>query len=162
MTIAILCIILIASAVALSFVQATYGTALAFLALCTAGLLDGVTLPVSTYLFWGLAMMIVVALNFILPPQISSSRRGLPYIAGASLAGTFIGLAVGAHGAIITGAVAGAILGGIAYGRTPDGRMVQFPSPKFINYLCAKGLPAAIAMSMAGLSTALLMAAWPQ
>ena len=93
MTIAILCIILIVSAVAFSFIQTTYGTALAFLALCTAGLLPGVTLTVSAYLFWG--------------------------------------------------------------------RILQFPSPKFINYLCAKGLPAAIAMSMAGLSTALLMAAWP-
>ena len=33
MTIAILCIILIVSAVAFSFIQTTYGTALAFLAL---------------------------------------------------------------------------------------------------------------------------------
>lgn len=161
MTIAILCIILIVSAVVFSFIQTTYGTALAFLALCTAGLLPGVTLTVSAYLFWGLAMIIVVALNFILPAAVASSRRGLPYIAGASLAGAFIGLAAGAHGGIVIGAVAGALLGGVAYGRTPDGRILQFPSPKFINYLCAKGLPAAIAMSMAGLSTALLMVAWP-
>ncbi|MCM1163631.1 MAG: hypothetical protein NC339_05215 [Muribaculaceae bacterium] len=161
MLIAFLCIMLIAAGVALSFFSAVYGTALAFLALCTTGLLPGVELPVSTYLFWGTAMVIVVALYFILPRIIAQSRRGLPYIAGASLAGAVIGMAIGSHAAVILGAVVGALLGGVAYGRTPAGRMLQFPSQKFFNYLCAKGLPVAIAMSMAALSATLLLAVWP-
>ena len=58
------------------------------------------------------------------------------------------------HAWMIIGGVAGAILGGIAYSKTPAGKALGFPSSKFLNYLCAKGLPAVIAVCMAG--TALL------
>jgi len=154
----IICIILIVAAVAMSFYSLLYGTALAFLALCTAGLLPGVTLSLTTYIFWGVAMVVTVALCCVLPRPIALSRKGVPYITGASLAGSMAGMAMGSGAATIIGAVAGALMGGVAYGQTPAGRVLQFPSPKFFNYLCAKGLPAAIAMSMAALATGILTA----
>lgn len=153
----IICAILITAAVALSFVSGGYATAIAFLGLCVAGLMPGVEFGASTYIFWGVAMVIVLGLEFILPRTVTRSRLGLPYICVGSLAGVFAGLALSSHAALIIGAVAGAALGGIAYGRTPAGRALEFPSPKFINYLCAKGLPIAVAMSMVGLSAMLLI-----
>lgn len=158
MLIAIICILLIVAGVALSFVSSLYGTVFSFLGLCATGLLRYVDYPFSTYLFWGTAVAIVVVLWFMLPRAVATSRRGLPYMAGASLAGAAIGMAIGGHAAIILGAVVGALMGGVAYGRTPAGRVLEFPSPRFFNYLCAKGLPAAIAMSMAALSATILIA----
>ncbi|MDE5734242.1 MAG: hypothetical protein K2H83_03765, partial [Duncaniella sp.] len=111
-----------------------------------------------TYIFWGAAMLTAVALCCVLPRPIALSRKGVPYIAGASLAGSMAGMAAGSGAATIIGAVAGALLGGVAYGQTPAGRALQFPSPKFFNYLCAKGLPAATAMSMTALATGILTA----
>lgn len=87
MFILVVCIILLVLAVALTFYSSTYGTAVAFLALCTSGLMPGVHLGASTYMFWGVAMLIVIALNFILPQGVTASRLGVPYIFTASLAG---------------------------------------------------------------------------
>ena len=154
MLLTIICIILITAAIVLSFFSAAYASAPAFLALCVAGMSPGLSLSAGTYIFWSVAMILVLALNFMLPPQIASSRRGLPYIAGASLAGVSVAMSVMSHAAIITGAVFGAVLGSVAYGRTPRGRGLGFPSAKFLNYMCAKGLPVAITMSIAGIATA--------
>lgn len=157
MALLIITIILIVAAAATTFYSLLYGTALAFLALCTAGLMPGVSLSLSTYIFWGIAMVVTVALCCVLPRSVATSRNGVPYIAGAALAGGFAGMALGSGAAIIIGAVAGAALGGIAYGRTPQGRSLGFPSAKFFNYLCAKGLPAAVAISMAVLAAAIVL-----
>ncbi|MDE5664671.1 MAG: hypothetical protein K2G17_03225 [Duncaniella sp.] len=105
----------------------------------------------NSLIFWGIATAIVICLEYMLPKKITSSRRGVGYIAGAALAGTFVGLTI-SHEWMIVGAVAGAILGGIAYSRTPAGSIMEFPSSKFLNYLCAKGLPAVVTMCMAGTS----------
>lgn len=157
MALLIITVILIAAAAATTFYSLLYGTALAFLALCTAGLLPGVSLSLGTYIFWGVAMIVTIALCCVLPRPVATSRKGVPYIVGASLAGGFAGMALGSGAAIIIGAVAGAALGGIAYGRTPQGRSLGFPSTKFFNYLCAKGLPSAVSVSMTALATALVL-----
>lgn len=159
MILTLLCIMLILASAAISFISSTWGTPLAFLAVCTAGLLPGIHISTTGYIFWGIAMVIVVALGFVLPRTVSESRRGLPYIAGGALAGALTGLAIGATAAVIIGALAGAVLGGVAYGRTPGGKILEFPTKRFFNYLCAKGLPSAVAMSMNGLAAGLLASA---
>ncbi len=111
----------------------------------------------NSLIFWGISTGIVICLEYMLPKKITSSRRGVGYIAGAALAGTFVGLAM-SHEWMIIGAVAGATLGGIAYSRTPAGRIMEFPSSKFLNYLCAKGLPAVVTMCMVGTSVLWLAA----
>ena len=153
----VLCYIMLVVAVGLCFISAPYAAVTAFLAMCASALVPGISIGGSTYIFWGVAMIIVLALNFILPAEVAASRRGLPYIAGASLAGTLTGVAMASHAAIICGAVLGAALGGIAYGLTPRGRMLEFPSGRFFNYLCAKGFPVAIALSCAGITAAWLL-----
>ena len=153
----IICIILLVLAAALTFYSATYGTAVAFLGLCTAGLIPGIQLEAATYLFWGTAMLIVIALNYILPHGVATSRLGIPYIFTAALAGMLTGLAI-SHAAMIVGAVFAAILGGVAYARTPKGRVLSFPTHKFWNYLCAKGLPAVISFCIIGTAIPIIAA----
>lgn len=155
MFILVVCIILLVLAVALTFYSTTYGSAVAFLALCTSGLLPGVHLGATTYMFWGVAMLIVIALNYILPHAVVASRLGVSYIFTASLAGMLIGLSI-SHAAMIVGAFSAAILGGVAYGRTPKGRQLAYPTPRFWNYLCAKGLPAVISFSITGTTIPIL------
>lgn len=157
MLIAVISIVLAAAAAVFAFFSPSYATALAFLAMCVAGLMPEIHITPAGYLCWGVAMVISVALEFMLPGAVARSRRGVPYMAGAAMAGAFAGLAIGSQAAIVIGAVAGAAFGGIAYGRTPAGSVLQFPSSRFVNYLCAKGLPAAVAMSLCALTAALLI-----
>lgn len=153
----IICVLLLLVAAVLTFYSTTYGTAVAFLGLCTAGLIPGIHLEVGTYLFWGTAMLIVIALNYILPHGVAASRLGIPYIFTAALAGMLVGLAI-SHAAMITGAVFAAVLGGVAYARTPKGQVLTFPSRKFWNYLCAKGLPAVISYCIIGTAIPIIAA----
>ena len=94
-------------------------------------------------------MIIVISLNFILPKTIAKSRLGVPYIFTAALAGMLVGLAI-SHAAMIVGAFIAAIIGGVTYARTPRGRVLDFPTHRFWNYLCAKGLPAVISFCTVG------------
>lgn len=101
--------------------------------------------------FWGAAAAIAFSINQLLPQHISRSRIGLGYIAGASLTGTFAGILLSQAGMII-GAVAGAFIGALAFSRTPRGSDIRYPFSKFINYVCAKGMPAVITACICGLS----------
>ena len=160
MIFAVISIVLTVVAVVLSYYSTVYSSVVAFLGLCCAGLMPQVALPANTYIFWGVAMLIVVALGYVLPPSVTRSRLGMAYIAGASLAGMLAGLSL-SHAAMITGAFAGALLGGVAFAKTPKGKALEFPTSKFFNYLCAKGLPVVITMSIAGTTAAILYTMWP-
>lgn len=105
----------------------------------------------DTVLFWGIAAAIAVGINTLLPKPVASSTEGTPYMTGASLAGAFVGLLLGSAG-LIVGAIAGAACGGIAYSRSPRGSNLDFPSRKFMNYLCAKGLPIVITCCISALT----------
>ncbi|MCM1292174.1 MAG: hypothetical protein NC111_01560 [Bacteroides sp.] len=106
---------------------------------------------ISSVTFWAVAAAIATAINYLLPPSISSSRAGLSYILVASVCGSVIGLLIAASG-IILGAVVGALLGAIAFSRTPQGAVISRPLPKYVNYICAKGLPAVITICICMLS----------
>lgn len=140
--------VLLAGAVVLAFRSNRYAVLTAYAGML--GIAYFLDLNASNSLiFWGVATVIVLGLEYMLPKHIVDSRRGVGYIAGAALAGTFVGLVI-SHEWMIVGSVAGAILGGIAYSRTPAGKVMEFPSSKFLNYLCAKGLPAVITMCIIG------------
>ncbi len=101
--------------------------------------------------FWGAAAAIAYAINLLLPQHISRSRIGLGYIAGASLSGTFAGILLSQAGMII-GSAAGAFIGALAFSRTPRGKEIRYPFPKFINYVCAKSMPTVITACICGLT----------
>ena len=54
--------------------------------------------------------------------------------------------------AMIVGAVVGAVAGGIFFARTPKGAALHFPSKRFLQYLCAKGFPTVVSVSLLGMA----------
>lgn len=109
------------------------------------------SLGLTTLLFWGVAALLVLALNVMLPPRVAKARTGMGYIAGGALVGLVTGFLI-APSWIVLGCILGAVLGSVAYSMTPAGRILEFPSSKFIQYLCAKGLPVVVTLSIAAFS----------
>lgn len=140
--------LLLIAGVTLCFLSNPYAVAAAYTGMLAVGL-TAVHSSATSLIFWGVAAVIVLVIQYLLPRNVARSRLGIGYIAGAALAGAFVGMVM-SHGWMIVGAAVGAILGGIAFSRTPDGAGMEFPSSKFLNYLCAKGLPAVVVMSIAG------------
>ncbi|MCM1109814.1 MAG: hypothetical protein NC336_01250 [Clostridium sp.] len=97
--------------------------------------------------FWGAAAVIVFGLSVLLPTPVVTSRRGVAYVVVATIAGLFVGLLVSAN-VMVLGGVVGAFCGALAYSRTPAGRVLDFPSRRFTDYLCAKALPPVITLSI--------------
>lgn len=106
---------------------------------------------------WGVATGIVVAIELMLPIAVAKATNGMGYIAVGALAGTIVGMVGLNYGWMIVGAAAGSLLGCMAYSRTPSGQRLRFPSSQFIQYLCAKGLPTVVTMSMIGISIMLII-----
>ncbi len=134
----------------LCFMSKRWATPVAYGAMWLCFLSGLVTIEMSTLLFWGLATAICVAIDVMLPPQVSRSCTGLYHIAGGSLAGAVVGMCANTMAGVIVGAALGAFFGALAFSRTQSGRPMHFPSSKFFNYLAAKGLPAIVLMSMLG------------
>lgn len=135
-----------------SFASWRWAVATSYLALWPLYYLPEFAIPDGIMTFWGIATLIALGINYMLPFHIASSRVGMPYIAGGSLCGTLIGLITASQAAMICGAAVGALCGGIAYSRTPRGHSLDFPSTPFFNYLLAKGLPLIVVMSTAGIA----------
>ena len=154
----ILTVIFSLGAIVLSFLDGSVAAVVAFAALCCTGFIPGIDPGATVFIFWGVAAAIVLGLRFMLSESVRRSRLGLPYITGAALAGMLVGLALSSHAAIVAGAFIGAALGGVAYARTPAGKVLEFPSSRFLNYLCAKALPAIVTMSIVGTAAAMLTA----
>ncbi|MDE5785681.1 MAG: hypothetical protein K2H98_04025 [Duncaniella sp.] len=144
------------AAIVVTFMSRPWAAAAALVALGIAGSSDAVDISGATLFFWLVAAAIVTIIVMILPRTVARATMGVPYIAGASLAGMFIGLCIG-HAAIIIGAVVGALLGAIAYCRTPSGRALGFPGRKAVNYLCAKAFPIVITFCMVGETVAAII-----
>lgn len=150
-------IALMAICVVMMFMPRTPACIVGYMALWTARFSGYTPFTTSTMIFWGVVVIIVAANRFLLPAQIRLSRRGIGYIAGGAIAGMAVGLTLYRPATVITGAVLGAFLAAIAYTRTERGKVLQFPTAKFFNYLGAKGLPAVMAASMVGLILAALI-----
>lgn len=153
MTIACIIISLLAiiAALAATFTARPWAPLAALCALVVLTATPANVPTLSTILFWGAAAAIAFGINKLLPPAISQSRTGLAYIAAASLAGTFVGLII-SQAAMIIGAVAGAFIGALAFSRTPAGTAIRSPFGKFVNYICAKAMPAVITCCICGIS----------
>ncbi len=145
-----------AVALAMTFVPSRWSALAAWTGLLFFVLSGNVVLSTGQMVFWAVAAAMVAALGFLLPQAVARSRHGVTYIAVGTLLGVLIGmLASGA--AMIVGAAAGALAGGVAFSRTPGGRNINFPSRQFFNYLGAKGLPAVVTLCILGIALALLI-----
>lgn len=142
-------IILVLAGLRHSWCSRRYAPALALAALMLTIPLKSVDW--NTVIFWGVAAGIAIGINVLLPGPVAKSTDGTPYMTGASITGAFVGLLLGSAG-LIVGAMAGVVCGGIAYSRSPRGGNLEFPSRKFMNYLCAKGLPITITCCISALT----------
>lgn len=140
------------AAIAGTWMSRFWSVIAAYVSLCLLYLFPASGVAGGTLVFWGMAAVVATAIGLMLPPEIARTRRGMPYITIGALAGTFTGLIISQAGMII-GAVAGALCGAVAYSRTPAGVALEFPSARFFNFTCAKGLPAAVTTCLCGLVT---------
>ena len=117
----------------------------------------GAPISMGQLIFWGAASAIAICIMVLLPNVVRKSDLGVRFIVTGALAGVAIGVLANTMAAIIAGAALGVIFGGVAASRTRVGRVLDFPTKRFFNYLCAKGLPMVVAMSMIGILASFLI-----
>ncbi len=117
----------------------------------------GAVLSIGQLIFWGVASAIAIGIMALLPEQVRKSTLGVGFIVTGALAGMALGILANTISAIIAGAALGAVFGGVAASRTRGGRVLDFPTKRFFNYLCAKGLPAVVSISMIGILATFLI-----
>lgn len=152
----VVCLLLLLSSIVLCFLRKRWAVAVAFVGMAGLDLTLLHTLT-SGDLFWGIAALIALGIVYMIPAAVAASGQGVGYIVGGVVVGAFVGLIV-SHSWMVVGAVVGGVLGGIAYSRTPRGSEMGFPSSRFFNYLCAKGLPAVVTICIAGTALETLLA----
>lgn len=107
-----------------------------------------ITLSKDSLMFWGAATMIILVINSS-QAQETDNVKGAGYIASGALVGCIVGMLT-THAGIILGAAIGAILGFMAYSRTPQGLSNKLSVKEFIGQLAAKGLPTIVTLSIIG------------
>lgn len=102
--------------------------------------------------FWLLCTVIITAIHIVMPKkEPEKSRVSTLYITLGGAAAMMLAMAADPR-FMVLGVILGALLGTLAYCKTPKGKWVKFPSLTFIHYFCAKGLPLIIALAMMGIA----------
>lgn len=141
--------LLMGASLVIAFIPRSWAAVAAWGALLCFHLAFTSMISTSTLIFWAIAAALVVGIDFLRgiagrPPRVTNA-----YITGGALVGAVTGAAI-APAALIPGAILGAVLGEMAWSRTPAGRALTFPSPQFWQLLAALGLPAVVVMSILG------------
>ena len=111
-----------------------------------------IAVPTMTFVFWGIATLLVVALFYLLPSgEPDGNRSSNLYIGFTAMAGGMLGIML-APRIMLLGVILGAAMGQLAYSRTPAGRWMLSPSSLFWRYFAAKCLPAIVAISIVCIS----------
>lgn len=116
--------------------------------------------PTVTLSYWGVMVVIVVTINSMQQPALTKATQGLPQMLITSVAGMFLGLMMGYYASMVIGAAVGAVAGGVFFARTPKGAALRFPSKRFLQYVCAKGFPTVISVSLTGIAIMVAVAAY--
>lgn len=141
-------------ALVMAFFRRLPAVAVAYAAMLTASL-SGVAYFTSGELsFWGAAALIALLINYCVPGRIAKGRR--LYTVGATAVGAVIGMAIGSQNAVIIASACGALLGYMAWGKTPAGRR-STPTGRPLDELASTGLPAVVNFSILTLIFARLM-----
>lgn len=117
---------------------------------------DWLDVPMRMLTYWGAMVVVVLIITSMQQRTLVKATQGMVHICLGALTGMALG-AVGGYALMVVGAAVGATLGAVVFARTPGGSGLDFPSQRFLQYLCAKGLPAVISVSIIGI--AILIAA---
>lgn len=112
-----------------------------------------IAVPVSTFIFWGAATLIVSGLHYMSPGGEPDGKKSSNiYIGLGAVAGALLGILVEAR-VMVLGVIIGSIAGQFMYSRTPDGSWLKPASRDFWLYFCAKCLPAIVTVAITGIAT---------
>ena len=111
-----------------------------------------VSVPAQALGYWGAMVFLVFTISSLQSPALTKATQGTVPITLTSLAGMVVGLSLASYAALLVGAVGGAVAGGIFFARTPKGAALHFPSKRFLQYLCAKGFPTVVSVSLLGMA----------
>lgn len=153
----IIALLFFAAAITFCFIPRGFSALLAFAGMVFADVSGYAEVDSSQLWFWGAAAAIVLAIAVLLPVPVATSRRGVAYVVVGTIAGLMVGMLISAN-VMVLGGVLGAVGGAVAYASTPAGRSLEFPSRRFVNYLCAKALPPVITLAIISVTVILLMA----
>lgn len=151
LTAIIISIIAVGATILLMLTRQRLAPAMAWISLAVLWIAEANIPRLSTIGFWAAVAAIATAINFMLPPSVVDSRRGQGFIAIGALCGMFVGMII-TDAAMIVGTIIGAMTGALTFSRTPAGRSILNPTSKFINYVCAKAMPAVISACTIGVS----------
>ncbi len=97
------------------------------------------------------ATAVLVAIVWRMQPagEPDGHGTGALYVGLGALAGAVVGIALGSAW-ILAATIVGAVLGVMAYSRTPRGRWLKLGKSTIIHYFCARALPAIVAAAITG------------
>ncbi len=151
----IITIILSVAALVAMFFPRIPAVLAAYAALVCAALAGAVYVDTTILIYWGIATVIIFGLRMLQPKALVLAKQGNAYVAIGALAGAVVGYALSPTAAAMIGCSAvGAVAGAFAYAMTPAGRVLNPASGRFVEYLCAKGLPAVVTASMCAIAIA--------
>lgn len=125
---------------------------IAYVGLWLVNLSHRVWIDPSQLLFWGIAVVLLMLINFA-KPDVKEASLSTSYTGAGAIVGTLLGILVTPdYAGLIIGSAIGTSLGTLAFSMTPKGRLaIKFPSSKFFHYFCVVGLPAVVTSCIATL-----------
>lgn len=121
----------------------------AFVGLVLMHLSYYIAVPMTTFIFWGIATLITVGLFYLSPGgEPDGHRSSNLYVGLTAIAGGLLGIIFQRPAFMVLGVILGAAMGQLAYSRTPAGKWMLNPSTMFWRYFAAKCLPAIVAVSI--------------
>lgn len=153
---AIVAIVLAIAGVAACFVRRVPAVVLSYAGLLCVYFTHTPLVDSSMLVFWGIAVLLVLGISYMVPPQPDIALVGRAYVSVGAVAGSLLGFLVAPTvAAVILGGVVGALLGATAFRSTPRGpKNLSLFSSEFINFVCSAGLLAVVACSICGITAA--------
>lgn len=107
-----------------------------------------IAVPTITFVFWGIATLITTGLYYLSPSgEPDGNNSSNLYVGFTAMAGGMLGIML-APRVMVLGVILGAMMGQLAYSRTPAGKWMLSPSMLFWRYFAAKCLPAIVAVAI--------------
>lgn len=157
-SLSIITLILALSSLVAMFVPRLPAVIAAYAALVCAHFAGAVFVDAKILIYWGVAMAIVLGLRVLQPKALVLTGRGQAYVSLGTIVGVVLGYVVApVVASLIIGGVVGAFLGAVAFMRTPAGGSMPVASGEFLQYLCAKGLPAVVTACMAAVAVSSML-----
>ena len=108
-----------------------------------------IAVPTQYLIFWGVATLITAGLFYLSPSgEPDGHRASNLYVGLTAIAGGMLGILFNTPSVMVLGVIVGAMVGQLAYSRTPAGKWMLKPSTLFVRYFAAKCLPVIVAVSI--------------